>query len=76
MKRPCEHCAAPVEEYALRIVHVGKPSSAHAVCDRCWHTLNTRANYAARPVEGKLSHFFAVQEILLNSVSKKETSHV
>ena len=71
MTRPCEHCPRETEEYALRIVHVGKPSSAHAVCDRCWHSLSSRANYAARPVEGKLSHFFAVQEIPLHAKGEK-----
>ena len=76
MKRPCEHCYAPTEEYALRIAHIGKPSSAHAVCERCFQLLASPAEYAAKPIQGALSRFFAVQEIPLHSVNKKETDRV
>ena len=61
MKRLCEHCSEPTEEYALRVAHVGQPSSAHAVCSRCFQSLASPAAYAAKPIQGALSRFFAVQ---------------
>ena len=58
MTRPCEHCSALTEEYALRTVRVGQPAESYAVCPACWHSLSSRANYASKPIQGALSVYF------------------